>query len=118
MELKEFKTSAYLTAMSGRIIKKDTEDKKEILKEAMDIITYMSENIAISEIRGCNLDQLARSLLESRLEPDIAQFVKTSLQSSNDIALECSKMLGDTYGVRQLDKKLVKMAIKKQAAKK
>ena len=114
MELKNFSTSAYLTAMSGKLIKKDTEDKKEVMKEAMDIITYMSLNIPISYLNECDVNKIARGLLESRFEPDIACFVKTSLQSSNDIALECSKMLGDTYGVKQLNKKLVKKVIQKQ----
>lgn len=104
MEEKRFSTNAFLTLVTNKLFTDIgmVDDSENILKEAMDIISYMYEDIPDKLTKNIDINNTCKNLLIGSVDPIIIEIAhETNQNNYNKNKVILNKLLGGTVPVKK-----------------
>lgn len=105
MEEKRFSTNAFLTLVTNKLFTDIgmVDDSENILKEAMDIISYMYEDIPDKLTKNIDINNTCKNLLIGSVDPIIIEIAhETNQNNYNKNKVILNKLLGETVPVKKI----------------
>lgn len=105
MEEKRFSTNAFLTLVTNKLFTDIgmVDDSENILKEAMDIISYMYEDIPDKLTKNIDINNTCKNLLIGSVDPIIIEIAhETNQNNYNKNKVILNKLLGGTVPVKKI----------------
>ena len=105
MEEKRFSTNAFLTLVTNKLFTDIgmIDDSENILKEAMDIISYMYEDIPDKLTKNIDINNTCKNLLIGSVDPIIIEIAhETNQNNYNKNKVILNKLLGEIVPVKKI----------------